>query len=489
MNSTQKTTIIAALIAVLVLFSYAHAKPPPADLGYEPPDGWEYIMKLDSTGTFNLHCHNDTCFLASRLYTNPSVLIYVLSTDGGETWEKIPSLPAPRIFKHNSNALHRMIFDFDENKRYYEVSYDFFKTSERYQDAKLSLGAKDLLESPIDTNLLISVHEGKQSTHTGEIHTMSIQISRNAGRNWEILKLFRYSHGFTTYQFNFDWAEKEHWFYKSGDGYNDLDYERQADKYFETFDNGKTFREIKFDPIAYEYIGLDGKNTMRTFGKRPYRYLDSASHIWSYYFTIEGIQISKYSDEILSTKNINWLQLIDQSKPNTNIDSGYIFTLNQYYTKSFQFDNSNYKNQYIDAEERIDVNLGKREAWTNEIFLSETKDLGNMWIRLNYFKKKPKIRSTFLDQGNKTLWLLTIDEQFSFSTPLHIFKGSLWKLKLPWEPTSVEDFKGDDENIAIYPNPASEYITIQTSEVLETSEVSGISIFNTLGECVIELAD
>ncbi|PKL85075.1 MAG: hypothetical protein CVV22_09620 [Ignavibacteriae bacterium HGW-Ignavibacteriae-1] len=41
----------------------------------------------------------------------------------------------------------------------------------------------------------------------------------------------------------------------------------------------------------------------------------------------------------------------------------------------------------------------------------------------------------------------------------------------------------------IHPNPASEYITIQTSEVLETSEVSGVQIINTLGECVIELAD
>jgi photosystem II stability/assembly factor-like uncharacterized protein len=37
----------------------------------------------------------------------------------------------------------------------------------------------------------------------------------------------------------------------------------------------------------------------------------------------------------------------------------------------------------------------------------------------------------------------------------------------------------------IYPNPATEYITIQTSEVLETSEVSGVQIFNTFGECVM----
>ncbi len=46
-----------------------------------------------------------------------------------------------------------------------------------------------------------------------------------------------------------------------------------------------------------------------------------------------------------------------------------------------------------------------------------------------------------------------------------------------------------ESQFVIYPNPASEYITIQTSEVLETSEVSEIKIFNTLGECVIEFPD
>jgi agmatine/peptidylarginine deiminase len=55
------------------------------------------------------------------------------------------------------------------------------------------------------------------------------------------------------------------------------------------------------------------------------------------------------------------------------------------------------------------------------------------------------------------------------------------------DPASVADFASVE--IAISPNPASDYITIKTSEVLETSEVYKVQIFNVLGESVIELAD
>jgi hypothetical protein len=154
MYSTQKTTVIAALIAVLVLFSYAHAKPPPADLGYEPPDGWEFVMKLDSLSGSFLHCHNDTCYFTAAFSGSREIpFFHRLSTDGGETWEDIKEI-YPLNFKMNSNTLHRMTFDMGESQYYYELSYDFYKTSERYKAINLSLGEKDLLESPIDTNTL-----------------------------------------------------------------------------------------------------------------------------------------------------------------------------------------------------------------------------------------------------------------------------------------------------------------------------------------------
>jgi hypothetical protein len=56
-------------------------------------------------------------------------------------------------------------------------------------------------------------------------------------------------------------------------------------------------------------------------------------------------------------------------------------------------------------------------------------------------------------------------------------------------PVSVYESKLSEADLKIHPNPATEYITIQISEVFKTSEVSDIKIYNMLGECVIELTD
>jgi hypothetical protein len=57
------------------------------------------------------------------------------------------------------------------------------------------------------------------------------------------------------------------------------------------------------------------------------------------------------------------------------------------------------------------------------------------------------------------------------------------------DATSIEENVIGTNDLSIFPNPATEYITIQTSEGFEPSGGSEIQIFNTLGECVIELAD
>jgi hypothetical protein len=61
-------------------------------------------------------------------------------------------------------------------------------------------------------------------------------------------------------------------------------------------------------------------------------------------------------------------------------------------------------------------------------------------------------------------------------------------LKLALDPTSVEYNYNNENNyfVNIYPNPATEYITItKPSEGFEPSEGSEIQIFNMLGECVM----
>ncbi|MCO5251452.1 MAG: T9SS type A sorting domain-containing protein [Candidatus Kapabacteria bacterium] len=64
------------------------------------------------------------------------------------------------------------------------------------------------------------------------------------------------------------------------------------------------------------------------------------------------------------------------------------------------------------------------------------------------------------------------------------FIGDIWMFT---DPTSIEENVIGTNDMSIFPNPASEYITItKPSEGFEPSEVSGVQIFNTLGECVLK---
>ena len=60
--------------------------------------------------------------------------------------------------------------------------------------------------------------------------------------------------------------------------------------------------------------------------------------------------------------------------------------------------------------------------------------------------------------------------------------NGIYIVKVKNTPSSVS-MNTEHENIKLFPNPAGDYITIQfqTSEVFETSEVSKVQIFNTLG--------
>ena len=482
MGSREKIIIaILMLIASLCL----NAKQPPADLGYDPPEGWEFVMKLDSLSEMIFHCHNDTCLFTAAFSGSREVPVFNrISYDGGETWIDIGEI-YPRIFKNNSNTLHRFIVE--GNQRFYEKSYDFFKSSEKYPAVNISSDDKEFMESPIDTNILLSLHEGYINTHWATIVGMAVQISRNAGKNWDRLTLYNYPKGYSIYSFNFDWAEKGHWFYRAEDGYDDLDYKRLPPKYFETFDDGLTFREIKFDPIdgyiQKKIIGLDGKNTMRSFTYSQYRFFDSTLLIFVYYYTSSGVKIENYSDSISKISNINWLKLISPHKPTTNIDSGYIFSVNQYYSKTFQFDNNNYSNQFVDAEEITGIDFQKRLAENNQSNVSNSYNPINNWQILNSMTTRPRIRSTFLDQATKTLWIMTFDDPYIPYKNYGSYKGSLWKLKLPWESTSVNDISVHKSGIVIYPNPANDFITIQLSYkgLKPFAATEKVQVFDVLG--------
>jgi hypothetical protein len=450
---------IAASILLLLFIITAKAKQPPADLGYDPPEGWEFVMKLDSASNVLIYCHNDSCFMYTQ-FAGGKPYIHDLTTDGGETWNKIPVMPIQYItFIKNTMTLHRVMLECSNFN--YQKTADFYKTSEKYFICKSPYPEDTLYQSPIDPNILIATFKYQQEYDNYYSEDMFAMLSRDGGKTWERMdNLYRHPEKKSIYKYNFDWAEKGHWFVKAEDGEDKFGSISQISPpvYLETFDDGKSFRQIKFDPII-AYTGIQSKKTMFHFLYNKYRFFDSTYKTYVNYYTSKGIRMISYNDTIINSTIINWLNLIEPTKPMTNIDSGYIFTINQYYSKIFQFDYNNYLNQFIDAEEITGVDFQKEKVDNNQNFLSITKDSGNNWQIKNSLINRPRIRSTFLDQATKYIWIATFDEQYIPYKNEGDYKGSLWKYKLDWQGTSVENIQNPDL-INIYPNPAKDYVEI-----------------------------
>jgi hypothetical protein len=315
--------------------------------------------------------------------------------------------------------------------------------------------------------------------HVDDHHQTKLQISKDAGRNWEILTLNTLK-GYTITTINFDWADKGRFLYKIEDGWSyGYNSAPKPSQYFETSDYGKTSQEIKFDPSFISPSTTKNPVTIRRLlgvdGPRTIRESPRVSEF--------GIRVSQYDDTLRNTQIYDWLYIMDPSKPKTNRDSNYSRYF--FYMEHYHFDIANYHNIVIPVYENIgDVNGDYKRI--NSFYT--TMDNGVTWNLLNVLDTTPHYVSSNLDQGTKTLWIYVKDIQpKDWSNPPH--KGSLWKLKLPWGPSSVEDFKGDDDNISIYPNPASEYIEINAAinptVNRRVDEGSEVKIYNTLGECVI----
>jgi hypothetical protein len=200
--------------------------------------------------------------------------------------------------------------------------------------------------------------------------------------------------------------------------------------------------------------------------------------------------VKQYDDSIKSNNFYDWLYLSDPSKPKSNIDSGYrraITFLDDYYHN----DNKNLSNHVV----RIFEDIGdiKNKNFRIEHLLYHSTDNGKSWDLINELGENPFFYSSVLDQGNKTLWIHVKDEPYQWGKNHTTYKGSLWKLKLPWGASSVENLKSED-GFSVYPNPAREYIEIfygsigassNENNIWASPNASNIMLFNTLGESVV----
>ncbi|MFH1050425.1 MAG: T9SS type A sorting domain-containing protein [bacterium] len=97
----------------------------------------------------------------------------------------------------------------------------------------------------------------------------------------------------------------------------------------------------------------------------------------------------------------------------------------------------------------------------------------------------------YYPDGTETQRVGIIPDSIVFPSPEGIRQGKDEVLEKALEIAGcildVEDNKITNDDITIYPNPASEYIEIKLSESSELSESYNIQIYNMLGECVSNL--
>ncbi|MBM2816756.1 MAG: hypothetical protein HW421_3518 [Ignavibacteria bacterium] len=472
--------LILIILATAIIYNYAPAKQPPADLGYPPPAGWEFVMKLDSVSQFNIYAYNDTCYLTyNDGKGNNSGYKNLFSFDGGETWKteqelglKIGSLS--NLFLINSTAMFRITDNQTDKNVYYEKSYDIFKTvHESSVITKISnnYGPYKLYQSPIDSNILILTF--KYASGLAQIEDDYPFISRDAGRTWSIpTEIWHF--GYTLFDFYFDLAQKGHWFANIGDGDNSeshINLGRYA-AVNETYDDGLTFQLKQkgvppYSPDGTPMVGIDGKKTYRTWlGSKD-------GNFTSYY----GIKVTDYSDTIKTSKDYDWLTAMDPTKPKTNIDSGFARNLQ---TETYQYIYNYFNNIFLPVNEKKGEIL-KYNFISYDTYIYKSEDFGRNWNLINFTNNKPIIYKTFLDQKTKILWLYAIDQIIIATKPDSWYRYSLWKLKLNWNLTNVRE-EDIDENFQLYPNPANDKLKIKKSFI---NKAYSIVVFDLYGNEIL----
>ncbi|MBX3042829.1 MAG: T9SS type A sorting domain-containing protein [Candidatus Kapabacteria bacterium] len=118
------------------------------------------------------------------------------------------------------------------------------------------------------------------------------------------------------------------------------------------------------------------------------------------------------------------------------------------------------------------------------IFIIQTEAISN--ISRAYGIPVPKWiapRSFCIDNNDKLIISgdftdsISFGGDFTFDVSLNL---EIFIAKFDMTTTDVTEYQNKNE-LVLFPNPTSDFITIQTSEVLETSEVSKIQIFDVLG--------
>lgn len=460
MNASRYiVSILAAVFVWLLPLCGLAQNEPPADLGYPPPPGWEYVRNLDSLNLV-FYPHNDSIFIGTQNNIKGTEYLVAHSTDGGKNWA---SSTFPENHKKfywgipgwikGTSILHYYFIDPKDSSHYLIVSTDLGQTwndrtkmndfvkdiKEMNQEAQsVIISSKDVIISDIhypEKNWFIKYNE----LYFGIDY---IYNSVDGGISWSPLQIpVPSSHLSITrlnFDIKFDYREPGAWYFASRRIYVPRFYPVDGDYdtvtgYYVSRDQGKTYKQI---PVLGDYVGVT----------------DYAEHFLWTGPKENAITGYKVIDSNLIERKVELLQQLTPDKFPLDTSKGYGYSIGL--NSTFFAPNPD---QLLLA-----VGEGRYDGSKDTVYFA------NGWLYFSKDQKKfeeilyasnlPRLSSTFVDQKSGTVWLKTIDTLVTKSHNSAIYHQSLWKRKV-FTPTSTVVGNGAAENIS----PTTSIIYGQTS--------------------------
>lgn len=390
------------------LCAYAQIDPPP-DLGYDPPEGWEYIRRMDSLD-FVFYVHNDSIYMASRTNALNSPHVFEHSTDGGKSWRPSTSVqPINHIYAQHvrgttilwnelvdKDTIHTLMISTDLGQTWQErVKMNDFVLKAKERVLAYSENGQGIVSDIHDPLRTWFVKYAPPGSGWPLFNHQFMYFTTDAGYTWKLLEIpappgWQYAN-YVIFEIKFDYREPGAWYFMSrGVEEDHFGNTTTVTEYYVSRDKGQTFTQI---PLLGDMVGVTG------VGEHFYWLREKDQSIISY----------RIVDSNLKEDTVNILQQILPEKFPRDTSSGYL-----------SIDNSliSYLHPNEIAyriNEQINDSLYMSTSWL--FYSDDGVTFKKLWERVN----SGIIGWNVLDQGTGTIYF----RSFDFAA-----RKSLWKRRV-----------------------------------------------------------